>query len=1139
MRFTFALRKGLSVFAGTVLVGAYAFIPTTSLAVPTPLAPPYTETIYTVPAALMDITAYQGDTDVGDSYKQIKVGFQAHSSVSSLNVDSSWPWMSSWVTGPTWSSQPITQGTTVDYPLSFNISTLPIGNYGTNIQFDGAGGSPTVESASVQINLQIISAYTFSLNPTSFNLMPPVGTPVSANLALSNGSGSGKSMPFTLTLKGGGPLPTWLTLSALSGTLTGSPTNITVTVDPEGRTYGETESCVLVLSTTEPSVTENDIEIPVSFTVVSPEGNIALEATPSSLSVESYELDTAPDVTFKLNNVSTMNLDYESSATASHMSLLVSPDSGTVAALGSQVETVSFPDSASLSVGSYTGTVHVTTTTISSSYNPIEIPVTLTVMSAYQPAVTTPVSTFDQTVIYSRRNQVDCEVYNSSLSDKEMNVTLVSNVDWLKLSTRSGRVTNLNRLPLTLTYDSTGYEPGVYSGSFVITGTSVQDPNRVVTRTVNVTMTVVLSDPAGFSSLYPPSFDIQLYETDNASTRRFNIVNASSMILDYAVSVVSDTINPWILPADPQTGTVRNNTLSSVRLNFNTNPLTPGNYTGSATVTSTSLTQYSSSITLPINLTVKPAFKIATDTIKINKSVVKGQAFDGNIAIWNALSNKNMKYTVTSPEPWIMIRTNEGVVTWNDKDSISYRIETNDLASGDYEGSIVITAESVDYTGHPATNTGLTIPVKLRVTDAPRLSTNLISQTTTRGKSPGPMTFKVWNNCLNRMNFTVRKETVANWFDVSPLYGVSENPTDIQTFTVTFNSASLAPGTYTGRICVYVPTGDVVYNYINVVLTVNYSREIAVTPTTLTFNVPVDQTRTIDWQIWNKKPNDIMTYQLVPLAGWVRCSKTTGSVGTTPDVITVTADATGKIAGSYTSSIIIYADDAYNSPREIIVTMNVTEPTKIASIPTSISLSLEEGATSRVVVQVKNELETVPMHFYMATDATWITPNVVSAYASDTYIRTKYTIDTTGLKVGTYTANIRLTVPDGSCENSPYLIPVTLTVIEPEFKIALDPNHLNITCYEAELPTYTIAIWNEGSNSTTPLDYQINTSARWITIEPQTGSMTADKQYFTIKINTLDLIPGYTYNGSLVITATGAANSPRTMPIVLTLKAVE
>ncbi|HYL16660.1 MAG TPA: hypothetical protein VEV41_26735, partial [Terriglobales bacterium] len=63
------------------------------------------------------------------------------------------------------------------------------------------------------------------------------------------------------------------------------------------------------------------------------------------------------------------------------------------------------------------------------------------------------------------------------------------------------------------------------------------------------------------------------------------------------------------------------------------------------------------------------------------------------------------------------------------------------------------------------------------------------------------------------------------------------------------------------------------------------------------------------------------------------------------------------------------------------------------------------------------------------------------------------------------------------------------------------------------------------------LTYTVTTSATWLTATPASGSTPGT---LSVSVNPASLTAG-TYNGSVTITATGAANSPQTLPITLVI----
>lgn len=100
------------------------------------------------------------------------------------------------------------------------------------------------------------------------------------------------------------------------------------------------------------------------------------------------------------------------------------------------------------------------------------------------------------------------------------------------------------------------------------------------------------------------------------------------------------------------------------------------------------------------------------------------------------------------------------------------------------------------------------------------LSTTALYPTCPLGQSPAVAYFDAWNSGTGTLTYNVSVTQGATWMNVGPLAGDSTSASDGDTFTVTFNTASLTVGQYTGTI--QVASGDATNSpqEIGVVLTI-------------------------------------------------------------------------------------------------------------------------------------------------------------------------------------------------------------------------------------------------------------------------------------------------------------------------------
>jgi regulation of enolase protein 1 (concanavalin A-like superfamily) len=138
---------------------------------------------------------------------------------------------------------------------------------------------------------------------------------------------------------------------------------------------------------------------------------------------------------------------------------------------------------------------------------------------------------------------------------------------------------------------------------------------------------------------------------------------------------------------------------------------------------------------------------------------------------------------------------------------------------------------------------------------------------------------------------------------------------------------------------------------------------------------------------------------------------------------------------------------------------------------------------------------------------------------------------TSGLAVGTYTATISITASGAS--NSPQTVPVTLTVAASATPaISRTPASLSTsTTQGANALSQSFQVSNAGGGT---LSYTIADDASWLSCSPVSGTSTGELDTIAVSYSTSGLAVG-TYTATISITASGASNSPQTVPVTLTV----
>ena len=149
-------------------------------------------------------------------------------------------------------------------------------------------------------------------------------------------------------------------------------------------------------------------------------------------------------------------------------------------------------------------------------------------------------------------------------------------------------------------------------------------------------------------------------------------------------------------------------------------------------------------------------------------------------------------------------------------------------------------------------------------------------------------------------------------------------------------------------------------------------------------------------------------------------------------------------------------------------------------------------------------------------------------------------VDATALGKGTYPGAITITSP--SAEGTPKTIPVSLTlapivILTP--KLAVNSTGMKFQAVEGAIqsaPKYiTFEVSNIGDVGSN-MSFQISTSDAWMQASPVSPEITTlpsgGKAYILVQANPIGKTAGI-YNGTVTVTATGAVNSPISIPVTM------
>ena len=299
---------------------------------------------------------------------------------------------------------------------------------------------------------------------------------------------------------------------------------------------------------------------------------------------------------------------------------------------------------------------------------------------------------------------------------------------------------------------------------------------------------------------------------------------------------------------------------------------------------------------------------------------------------------------------------------------------------------------------------------------------------------------------------------------------------------------------------------------------------IGVSPASLSFNYQSGGTVPASQSFAVSSTGSTLSYTVSTSATWLSA---TPASGTTPGNVSVSVTPGSLSAGTYTGSVTITSSGASNSPKSVPVTLTVTSATTptLTVSPLSLSFSYQTGGSTPTAQPVTLSSSSA-LNYTAVSSAAWLNATPASGA---TPASLSVSVNPSGLAVGNYSGT--LTVTASGASNSPQKIAVSLAVTSassgnPSLNVA--PGTLTFTYASGSTTSGTQNL----SITSTGAALQITAAASggsWLSVTPTTGSTSV-----TVKVsaNPTGLAAG-TYNGTITITSTGAANTPQTIPVKL------
>jgi uncharacterized protein (TIGR03437 family) len=682
----------------------------------------------------------------------------------------------------------------IGYDITAN---LPAGTYNGKVTLLTPGGTPTQQDIPVKLVVStapVLNVPTATLAFTyQLNGAVPAGKTVTATSSAVAGSSTTGQMALTITAatQSGG---NWLN-APTQNPVTGTP--FTVSVNPVGLAPGNYSGTVTVTGT---GAANGPQQIPVTLTVSNDAQVVGVVNGCSSLTqsctmVFANQIGQNPPATQNVKVTSSTGgaLNYAVTSTTSSCNNSWLVLGGTTSGTTDGTFTVSV-NAAGIAAGTTcSGTISIAATNAvtgaAAPNSPVSIPVSLYVSNNALLLVNPSALSFTAPVSGSAPSQ--SITLGSTSTTEQLNYTVAFAPDnggnWLFLNTQGGTTAPGSNV-IGVTVMPGLLSAGLYTGKITITATSSVNgavPDSPVVIPVNLQIT------AGTMSVTPTSLTFSQTLGGSVPAAQTFTVSSSGSPLGFTIATSTGGTGNW-LTATPATG----NTPGTISVSLDGSKLTPGQYTGSVTVTSSTPFAGGSPATVSVVLTVSPGTISASPATLTFTQVQNGPAPAAQpITVTGTPGAISFTASAASTGNWLSVSPASGTTNG----TVQVSVNGASLAAGSYTGTVTITAPG-GATGSPI-SIGVTLTVLAAQTITATPANLNFNYTVGLGK-PAAQTVNVAASAgMAQFAATVSTTSGGNWLQVS-----AANGTTPAALSISVDPTGLAAGNYTGSVAITSPS---------------------------------------------------------------------------------------------------------------------------------------------------------------------------------------------------------------------------------------------------------------------------------------------------------------------------------------------
>ena len=544
-----------------------------------------------------------------------------------------------------------------------------------------------------------------------------------------------------------------------------------------------------------------------------------------------------------------------------------------------------------------------------------------------------------------------------------------SDVPWLLVSPSQGIFSQQEKISVAA--QRLGLKPGDYHGSFTISS------NVSKAQHIEVSMSVQPLPPNAGSVLAITPALLSFTATNsqqNVNPQTLSISNPGTQPLNWSLEPVQDLTCPW-LSANPVSETVPPGGNMTLTVGVNSQCLLPGVYIGTLTFIANGAID--SSQEANISLVVQPYCGLVTSTGFLSFNVVAGQSTQLNQSLslneTPGCAGTPLSWRVSSTATWLSITPTSGQINANDATLVSASVNAGGLPASP--------KPYVAYLSFVFGQSSLTIMVKMMIQAAPSTAPIMSASPLSLNFSniqgqPDPVgqVTTITNKGRSPLSWHVTAQPFSplfSWLSISSTGGTIA-PGQSEQVTIKANTSQLTPGNYVGQITLNgmdakgnVAPGNPQTIVVNLVIqppctlsppsssALSFNAVQGASSNPIQQNVLFTATGSCVWPLsWN--------ISAAPAASWLTQTGSSGSIAgagqSGSDMVGV--NITGLVAGTYTSTLTITANDAsgvaaQGSTQSFTVTLTILQPCVLSPIsPNNLTFTVPQGTTPSPVQMV-------------------------------------------------------------------------------------------------------------------------------------------------------------------------------------------